>query len=69
MIVRRHLLKPPGKRRKKLATEKQRRHLRDLAHRAGVEMPRTVWFRETEEAIRGLEQNLAAYREPTLGPM
>ena len=68
-MIQRRALKPPGSKRKKYATPEQMRHLRDLAHRAGVETPRVTGRRETDEAIRRLEQHLAHMRQPTLEGM
>lgn len=51
---------------RRFADARQTRHLRDLAHRVGVETPRVVWRFEADEAIRRLEKNLLHLQQPTL---
>ena len=65
----RRLLRPPTRRRRKVASTEKRQEVRDLANRAQVEVPRVAFKRETDDAIRALREHLDHMRQPTLGPM
>lgn len=55
--------------RKVVASKRQMRDLRDLAHRVGVEVPAVVFAVDAEEATAELHKHLQHLRQPALGEM
>lgn len=49
-----------------VASKRQIRDLRDLAHRADMEMPKVVFASDAEKATRDLHRHLASMRQPQL---